>query len=76
MPGYGILPADEGTGLLPWSWAQQRLSSSVNYWLASVWPDGRPHVMAVWGVWDGLLLWFSSGGRSRKTRNLTSGCSA
>ena len=26
MPGYGILPATEGTGLLPWSWAVERLS--------------------------------------------------
>lgn len=70
MPGYGILPADEGTGLLPWSWAAHRLTGSRNYWVSSVWPDGRPHVMPVWGVWDGDAFWFSSGLRSRKCRNL------
>jgi hypothetical protein len=70
MPGYGILRPDEGSGLLPWSWAAQRLASSHDYWLATVWPDGRPHVMPVWGVWQDGSVWFSSGGASRKTKNL------
>jgi PPOX class probable F420-dependent enzyme len=70
MPGYGIKGPDEGSGLLPWSWAAERLEASRNYWVATVWPDGRPHTMPVWGVWDGEALWFSSGLRSRKTRNL------
>ena len=26
--------------------------------------------MPVWGTWDGAAFWFSSGGRSRKVRNL------
>ena len=26
MPGYGILDADRGKGLLPWSWAKERLT--------------------------------------------------
>jgi PPOX class probable F420-dependent enzyme len=71
MPGYGILDADEGSGLLPWSWAEERLRRSHDYWLATVRPDdGRPHLMPVWGMWDGAGLWFSCSGRSRKTRNL------
>lgn len=70
MPGYGIAGADEGTGLLPWSWAEERLVSSPNYWVTTVRPDGRPHVMPVWGVWHDDSLWFSSGGRSRKIRSL------
>jgi PPOX class probable F420-dependent enzyme len=70
MPGYGVVPAAEGTGLLPWSWAEDRLRSSRNYWVATVWPDGRPHTMPVWGVWLDDAVWFSSSGRSRKVRNL------
>jgi nitroimidazol reductase NimA-like FMN-containing flavoprotein (pyridoxamine 5'-phosphate oxidase superfamily) len=70
MPDYGIQAADEGSGLLPWSWAEERLMRSRNYWVSSLWPDGRPHLMPVWGVWDGEALWFSSGRRSRKARNL------
>jgi PPOX class probable F420-dependent enzyme len=70
MPGYGILPAEEGTGLLPWAEAERRLTVSHDYWCATVRPDGRPHVMPVWGVWlDGLLVFSSSRG-SRKARNL------
>jgi PPOX class probable F420-dependent enzyme len=68
MPGYGVV--ETGDGLLSWSWAHERLTASRNYWLATTWPDGRPHVMPVWGVWDGSLLWFSTGLRSRKARNL------
>jgi PPOX class probable F420-dependent enzyme len=71
MPGYGIAGPRAGSGLLPWSWAEQRLASSHDYWLATVGPAGRPHVMPVWGVWDGRSLWFSSSPGSRKTRNLS-----
>ncbi|MEU9127900.1 pyridoxamine 5'-phosphate oxidase family protein [Kitasatospora sp. NPDC048540] len=70
MPGYGILPADQGTGLLPWSWAERQLTGSHDYWLSTVRPDGRPHTMPVWGVWLERALWFSSSRASRKARNL------
>lgn len=67
-PGYGF---PKGTkGLLPWSWAEQRLRKSHNYWITTVKPDGSPHTMVVWGLWqDGRFL-FSTGSKSRKARNL------
>jgi Pyridoxamine 5'-phosphate oxidase len=69
-PGYGF---PEGTkGLLPWSWAEQRLKKSHNYWITTVKADSSPHTMVVWGLWqDGRLL-FSTGSKSRKARNLAS----
>lgn len=70
MPGYGLLRAGEGTGLLPWSWAEEQLIASRNYWLVSVWPDGRPHAMPVWGMWHEGMLWLSSSKGSRKSKNL------
>jgi PPOX class probable F420-dependent enzyme len=70
MPGYGVVPADEGSGLLSWTEAERRLTVAHDYWCATVCPDGRPHVMPVWGVWLDGRLWFSSGLRSRKARNL------
>jgi nitroimidazol reductase NimA-like FMN-containing flavoprotein (pyridoxamine 5'-phosphate oxidase superfamily) len=70
MPGYGILEPDEGTGLLPWSWARERLERSRDYWIATRWPDGRPHLMPVWGIWRDRSLVFSSARASRKARNL------
>jgi hypothetical protein len=50
MPGYGIAGPEEGSGLLHWSWAAERLAAARNYWVATVWPHGRPHVMPVWGM--------------------------
>src|ERR1019366_8768715 len=71
MPGYGIAAADEGSGLLPGSWAAQRLTSAQNYWVSTIRPDsGAPHAMPGWGMWDDNELWFTSGVQSRKARNL------
>ena len=70
MPGYGIAGPEQGSGLLHWSWAAERLTAARNYWVVSVWPDGRPHTMPVWGMWDDTVLWFTTAARSRKARNL------
>jgi hypothetical protein len=68
MPGYGLSPGNED--LLPWTWADQRLKRSHNYWITTVKPNGSPHTMVVWGLWqDGRFL-FSTGLKSRKARNL------
>jgi hypothetical protein len=71
-PGYGLPKSEKG--LLPWSWAEQRLKKSHNYWITTVKHEGSsqpsPHTMVVWGLWqDGRLL-FSTGSKSRKARNL------
>jgi len=70
MPGYGIAGPTEGSGLLDWSWAEQQLTRSHNFWLATHWQDGRPHVMPVWATWTDRTLLFSSSKASRKARNL------
>src|ERR1700690_2572121 len=68
MPGYGL---PRGTkGLLPWKWASQRLTKSHNYWIVTARPDGRPHLMVVWGMWMDGEFYFSTGRRSRKGQNL------
>lgn len=68
-PGYGIAPAEGGEGLLPWSWAEERLLASRSFWLSTV-AGGQPHTMPVWGVWSGGAFFFSTGEQSRKARNL------
>ena len=70
MPGYGTLDAERGTGILPWSWARERLERSHDHWVATTRPDGRPHIMPVWGVFADGAFWFSSSRGSRKARNL------
>lgn len=70
MPGYGVYEPTQGKGLLPWSWAVERLERSHNYWLATTRPDGSPHAMSLWGVWIDDRFYFSTGRESRKARNL------
>jgi PPOX class probable F420-dependent enzyme len=70
MPGYGTLAPDEGSGLLPWSWAEERLTTARNFWLATIGDDAQPHLTPVWGFWDGQFLWFTCAIGSRKARNL------
>jgi hypothetical protein len=68
MPGYGL---PRGTkGLLRWTWAEQRLRRSHNYWMMTVRPGAKPHAMPVWGIWVDNRFYFSTGARSRKARNL------
>ncbi len=66
--GYGF--PESSKGLLAWSWAEQRLKKSHNYWITTVKPDGSPHTMVVWGMWQDGRFVFSTGSKSRKARNL------
>jgi len=68
MPGYGLPKAKKG--LLPWRWAERRLTKSRQYWIATTRPDGRPHVMVVWALWLNGVLYFSTGSKSQKAQNL------
>lgn len=67
-PAYGISQAP--TGLLPWSHVTQRLAAARSYWLATVRPDGRPHVAPVWGAWVDDAFYFGTERPSVKARNL------
>ncbi len=68
MPGYGI--STDPAGLLPWTWAQERIERSHGYWLATVNATGEPHLAALWAVWFDDALWFSTARGSRKARDL------
>jgi nitroimidazol reductase NimA-like FMN-containing flavoprotein (pyridoxamine 5'-phosphate oxidase superfamily) len=68
IPNYGI--PESTKGLLSWSWAEQRLKTSHNYWLITTYPDGRPHAMPIWGIWIDGAFYFSTDRQSRKARNL------
>lgn len=70
MPDYGV--NGESWEPLPWSWAAERLAANRNFWVVTASPDGRPHAMPVWGVWDEAdgRFAFSCSPRARKARNL------
>src|SRR3979490_1409108 len=72
-PGYGIVGAKDGKGLLPWAWVARKMNSCRTFWLATIHTGrARPHVMPVWGVWLDDAFFFSTGRKSRKGQNLAS----
>jgi nitroimidazol reductase NimA-like FMN-containing flavoprotein (pyridoxamine 5'-phosphate oxidase superfamily) len=67
VPGYGIPRSTEG--ILPWSWAVERLERAEIYWLATASAVGSSHLIPIWGAWvDGH--WYVEGGPTRWQRNL------
>ena len=48
----------------------RRLRSEPIIWLGTVRPDGRPHLVPVWFLWDGQTILFFSQPRAQKVRNL------
>lgn len=56
-----------------WTTARERLESPEKgriHWLATVRPDGRPHVMPLLGLWLDGAFYFVTSEKSRKGRNL------
>ena len=70
VPGYGI-PTDL-KGTLDWSFVEERMKSSRNYWIGTTGPAGKPHVVPVWGVWLDGKLCCGGGPDTRWSRNLAS----
>jgi hypothetical protein len=66
--GYGV--SEELDGMLPWSWAEERLIAGHNYWLATASTDHGPHASPIWGVWRDGTFAFSCGRESRKARDI------
>jgi nitroimidazol reductase NimA-like FMN-containing flavoprotein (pyridoxamine 5'-phosphate oxidase superfamily) len=74
-PGRPVMPKGysirkDKQGLLPWSSVAAKLVAAHNYWVASTRPDGRPHVMPVWGIWMDGAIFFGTDRGSRKGRNI------
>jgi PPOX class probable F420-dependent enzyme len=47
-----------------------RLRAEPIIWLSSVRPDGRPHLVPVWFLWDGAAILIFSKPAAQKVRNL------
>jgi hypothetical protein len=66
------LVGEDGTAT-PWAAARQRLEHPERgrtYWLATVRPDGRPHVMPLLGLWLDDAFYFVTSETTRKGQNL------
>jgi len=66
--GYGIGTGTDG--MREWKEVTAMLAKAHTYWLGTVRPDGRPHVMPVWGVWMDGAVYFGTDRESQKGRNL------
>ena len=61
------------TETTPWAVALERLEHPApgqNHWLATVNPDGRPHLMPIIAFWIEGAIHFLAGRETRKGRNL------
>lgn len=75
LDGYGVPP-------IPWTKVRERLEQGMTQapgsggpdrhtcWLATVRPDGRPHVMPLGVLWMDGAFYFNAGATTRKARNL------
>ncbi|HML21763.1 MAG TPA: pyridoxamine 5'-phosphate oxidase family protein [Aggregatilinea sp.] len=68
LDDYGIPKTMDG--VLPWSYATERLAPARNYWVSTTLPDGRPHARPVWGVLVDGVQYFGGGPQTRWARNL------
>ena len=66
--GYG-LPTTVETALT-WADVEPRLVAAESYWLATVRPNGTPHVVPRWGVWVEGRFWYDGAPTTRHARNL------
>lgn len=65
-PGY----VDGPTTTLTWEWVAGKLAESKHYWLCSVRPDGRPHVVPRWGVFLEDRFYYDGSPETRHARNI------
>jgi len=55
---------------LSWEKVEAQLRENRVYWLATVRPDGRPHLAPIWGAWVEDAFYFQGAPTSRWARNL------
>ena len=56
--------------LLDWASVDARLAEATHYWLATVRPDGRPHVVPLDGLWIDRRYYFGGVASTVKHANL------
>ena len=67
--GYGV--PQEGGEFIEYAHVIDRLTSAAGYWLGTVTPGGRPHVVPIWGCFVAGDLYLETGDPNTiKNRNL------
>lgn len=70
--GRGTGPDTEsgGSRVVTWDEAAERLRAGGWFWISTVSPDGAPHTVPVFAVWDTDALFVAAKDTTRKSRNL------
>ncbi|HLO17718.1 MAG TPA: pyridoxamine 5'-phosphate oxidase family protein, partial [Anaerolineales bacterium] len=63
---------DKPVSFLTWDWVTAQLTESKAYWLCSVRPNGRPHVIPRWGVYVDGKVYYDGSPETRHSRNIES----
>lgn len=67
--------SSEDAASVPRSVGRDQLESAGIFWMATVRPDGRPHVMPLMAVWLDDAMHFCTGPNERKAKNLAQNAS-
>jgi len=62
--------ADHPASYVDWEWVAGQMTRAENYWLSSVRPDGRPHVVPRWGAFIDNKLYYDGSPETRHARNI------
>ena len=62
--------ADSPASYVDWDWVAAQLTESKHYWLCSVRPNGRPHVVPRWGVFMDNKFYYDGSPETRHAQNI------
>jgi len=62
--------ADNPASYVDWEWVAEQLTEAKHYWLCSVRPDGRPHVVPRWGVFMDDKFFYDGSPETRHAQNI------
>ena len=62
--------ADNPVSFVEWEWVAEQMTNAENYWLSSVRPDGRPHVVPRWGAFIDGRFYYDGSPETRHARNI------
>ena len=61
---------DNPVSYLTWDWVATQLTESKHYWVCSVRPNGRPHVVPRWAVFVDGKIYYDGSPETRHSRNI------
>lgn len=62
--------SDNPTSNVPWEYVEEQLTKSKQFWICSVRPNGRPHVIPRWGVYLDGKIYYDGSPETRHAQNI------